>query len=224
MTPVALTLEQFNVLFPAVHDADAEKYRVALNSSALAYGIHTPQRYSAYAAQIGHESLDLTVREENLYYSGERLIAMWPKRFKDLAEAKFYAEAGPEAIANRVYSNRMGNGPEASGDGYRYRARGPIGQTGLDNYRAAEKAMLIPFVSNPELLAEIGIGCMNAGWFWNTHDCNRLADHDSFDAISDIINIGHFTEKIGDANGYADRFKRWMKARKTFGLSTDGLL
>lgn len=224
MTPIELTLGQFRQLFSHIADASVQRYHAALSASALAYGIHTAQRLSAYVAQLDHESRGLTALEENLHYRAEQLLRLWPKRFKDLAEAQFYAEAGPEAIANRVYSGRMGNGDEASGDGYKYRARGPIGVTGHDNYAQAEKDTGLPLVTHPERLAEIESGCMAAAAFWKRSMCNQMSDHDDFDAISDAINIGHHTEKIGDANGYADRFKKWTNARQALGLPINGLL
>jgi putative chitinase len=224
MTPIELTLGQFRQIFTHVPDADVQKYHAAVGAGTLAYGMHNAQRLAAYCAQIDHESGGLLTRAENLHYSGERLIAVWPKRFRDLEEAKFYAEAGPESIANRVYADRMGNGPESSGDGWRYRGQGLIQLTGKDNYLACEHETLIPVVAHPERAQFIEEASMIAGWFWAKAGCNQLADHDQFDAISDEINLGHRTGKIGDANGYADRFQRWMKARQVLGLSTSGLI
>ena len=224
MTPIELTLGQFKTIFVRVPDSFVEQYRAAVNAAMLAYGIHTAQRASAFMAQIDHESGGLMTREENLHYRAERLLAVFPRHFRDLAEAKFYAEAGPESIANRVYANRMGNGPEGSGDGYRYRGQGLIQLTGKDNYLTCERETLIPVVEHSERAQVIEDAAMIAGWFWKRAGCNQLADHEGFDAISDEINLGHRTGKIGDANGYADRFQRWMKARQVLGLSTNGLL
>lgn len=224
MEPIELSEDQFEQLFPKIGDADAERYRVAINEGAKAFGIWTAQRISAFLAQIGHETADLTAFEENLHYSGERLMVVFPSHFRNLVEAQFYAEAGPESIANRIYAGRMGNGDEASGDGYRYRGQGLIQLTGKDNYVLAERETQIPLVTHPDMAREIEKGAMIAGWFWKRNDCNQLADHDYFDAISDAINIGHHTARIGDANGYADRFNRWKKARTVFGLAVTGLI
>lgn len=224
MTPVELTLGQFKQIFTKVPDSFVEQYRTSVNAAMLAYGIHTGQRASAFCAQIDHESGGLMTREENLRYRPERLLAVFPRHFRDLDEARFYAEAGPESIANRVYADRMGNGPESSGDGYRYRGQGLIQLTGKDNYLACERETLIPVVEHPETAQLIEVAAMIAGWFWSRANCNRLADHDDFDAISDLVNLGHRTGRIGDANGYADRFKKWTAARTVLGLPITGLI
>jgi putative chitinase len=107
----------------------------ALNEVLPKYEITSPQRVAAFLAQCGHESADFTVLKENLNYSADGLTKVFPKRFPTLDAANPYNRQ-PEKIANKIYADRMGNGPESSGDGYKYRGRGAIQLTGHDNYKS----------------------------------------------------------------------------------------
>ncbi len=151
--------------------------------------IDTPDRVAAFLAQIAVESLELTVWEEDLYYSAEALLRVWPEHFNPPEVAAQYAYR-PAAIANRAYANRMGNGDEASGDGYKYRGRGPIQITGLDNYTLAGTALHLDLINQPDLLAEASAGCASACHFWVMNNCNTLADERNFEAITRAINGG----------------------------------
>jgi len=177
-----------------------------------AYQITTGRRLAAFLAQVGHESAGLARVVENLNYSAEGLLATWPSRFTS-AEAAALARK-PEAIANRVYANRMGNGGPESGDGWRYRGRGPIQITGRVNYAAIRDAIRgtgrqCPDLElSPELLESPKWGALAAGAFWFERDLNRLADAGDIDKITRRIN--------GRSNGAADRRARYAKALKVF--------
>jgi len=176
-----------------------EKYRTLFKS----YHVDSPLRIAHFMAQIEHES-DLEPKEEILNYSVARLMAVWPKRFPNIETAKFYAYQ-PAMIANRAYADRMGNGNEKSGDGYKYRGRGFIQLTGKYNYILATKDTRIDFVTNPDLLLLEPNSMVVALWYWNKNKLNVYADKDDCDGVSDVINIGHHTPKIGDAIGYKAR-------------------
>jgi putative chitinase len=160
-------------------------------------------------AQVGHESGGLQRVEENLNYSAQRLMAVWPTRFPTLQTAAAYAN-NPERLANMVYGGRMGNGDALSGDGWRYRGRGPLQITGADNYRRAGAAIGRPLLQRPELLLEPAVGAEVAAWHFV--DCG--ADGADIDKASDLINRGRVTAKWGDSVGFTDRQKRYEHAQK----------
>jgi len=154
------------------------------------YGIRRPMQQAAFIAQTSHESMSYQRWVENLNYStGERIRNVWPYRFVSVSDAKQFVRK-PEALANRVYASRLGNGDEWSGDGWRYRGRGLIQLTGKDNYRAAEKGMRIPLLDQPELLEEKEYAAASAAWWWHDRNLNYWADKDDIDSISGIVNRG----------------------------------
>ena len=137
-------------------------------------------RVAAFLAQIAHESQELNRLVENLNYSAAALMSTWPKRFPTLADAEPYARQ-PERIANRAYANRLGNGAEQSGDGWRYRGRGIIQVTGRGNYHEIGAALALPLDVQPELLEQPANAALSASWFWKSHLLNPLADHQTND-------------------------------------------
>lgn len=186
------------------------KYKTLLTNS----GINTPLRLAHFFAQIEHES-GLSPISENLNYSTEGLLKIFPKYFKGIEVAKTYARK-PFKIASRVYANRMGNGAESTQDGWKYRGRGLIQITGKDNYKMLSEDSGIDFLNNPDLLLQEANSMISAIWFWNKNKLNVLADEDNLDAISDIINIGKMTQKEGDSNGYKHRLELLAKYKKIF--------
>ncbi|MCA3245567.1 MAG: glycoside hydrolase family 19 protein [Azospirillum sp.] len=182
-----------------------------LAAAARRFEIVRRERVAHFLAQLGHESGGLTRLEENLRYAtAGRLCAVWPSRFATEADARPFV-GNPEALANLVYSNRNGNGPIASGDGWRYRGRGPIQLTGRANYRAAARALDIPLESEPERALDPWVGSLIAGWFWWENSLNRLADGGP-DALKDI------TRRInGGLHGLDDRRRRYDAAREALG-------
>ncbi len=176
----------------------------ALNEMLPKYEINTVERVAAFLAQCGHESVDFTVLKENLNYSAEGLNKVFPKRFPTVAAAQPY-NRNPEKIANKIYSDRMGNGPEASGEGFKYRGRGAIQLTGKDNYTAFSKSIgktLDETVAHTETLAG---AIESACWFWKKNGINEIADKLDITAMTKKINGGtiglaerkqHFEENL----------------------------
>lgn len=158
----------------------------ALNETFARFDISTPLRQAAFIGQCGHECGNFKVLEENLNYRAETLQKLWPKRF-DATKAQMCAR-NPKLIANTVYSSRMGNRDEASGDGYRFRGRGCIQLTGHANYFHAGQACGEDFVMNPDLVATPRFAAMTAGWFWNTHKLNQYADTKDYTMMTKKIN------------------------------------
>ena len=154
---------------------------------------------AAFIGQCSHESGGFRTLNENLNYSAQGLRNTWPSRFPDDATANAYARQ-PEKIANKVYGGRMGNGPEASGDGWRYHGRGLIQLTGKANYQAAGAALGVDLVANPDLAATPKYAALTAGWYWDTHKLNALADKQDNTAITKAIN--------GSTLGLIDRQRR----------------
>jgi putative chitinase len=153
------------------------------------YEITTIERVAAFLAQCGHESADFTVLKENLNYSAEGLSKVFPKRFPTVAAAQPY-NRNPEKIANKIYSDRMGNGPEASGEGFKFRGRGAIQLTGKENYTKFANSIgksLDEAVAYTETLAG---AIESACWFWTTNKLNILADATDIVALTKRINGG----------------------------------
>ena len=191
-------------ILPTLESSVADGVTLPLNAACAEFEINTPLRLAAFIAQTGHESAAYSRMRENLNYSAARLMAVFPKHFPTLAKARVY-ERDPERIGNKVYSGRMGNGPEGSGDGWKYRGRGPLMLTGKDNYSACGRALGLDLVNSPELLEEPAHGFRAAGWFWRERGLNRYADSQEFEALTRKIN--------GGTNGLNDRLKLYSKAK-----------
>ena len=173
----------------AKRNKDPHGLFAALEAVLPRYEINTVDRVAAFLAQCGHESADFTVLQENLNYSAKGLVATWPKRFLTEAEAAPY-NRNPEAIANKVYAGRMGNGDEASGDGWTYRGRGAIQLTGKSNYQAFADTFgwsLEEAVAYTETLQG---AVESAAWFWWKNGLNDLADMRDIKAMTKKINGG----------------------------------
>lgn len=178
------------------------------------WSIVTRDRAAAFVAQIAHESAQFTHLQENLNYRAERLVVVWPKRFPTLESARPY-EHNPEKLANKVYAGRLGNRDEASGDGWRYRGRGPMQLTFHDNYSAAEAGTGLPFVAAPDLLMDPRDGLTSAAWYWKSHGCNELADDTATD--DDMADFVRETQIInGGTLGITERIALWKKLKAAF--------
>ena len=160
----------------------------ALNRAMSRWKIDSRIRQAAFLAQVGHESGQLRNLVENLNYSAEALVRIWPTRFT-AQNAGAYARQ-PEKIANKVYGGRMGNGPEASGEGWRYRGRGLLQVTGRSNYREAGAGLGLPFEDKPELLEQAEHAAQSAAWWWAKRGLNELADAGRIQDIGSVINTG----------------------------------
>ena len=202
-----LTAEQFNQLFPRAQDPQG--WVDSMNNVFPNYELDSPKRIAAFLAQCGHESGGWTVFEENLNYSAKGLMGIFKKYFPDEATATAY-QRQPEKIANKVYANRMGNGPESSGDGWKYRGRGPIQLTGKDNYRAFAKELFDDWenlFNNPDWVnADRDFALMSAIWFWNKNKLNREADAGDIKTMTRKINGGYI--------GLEDRIHHYEDAIK----------
>ncbi len=161
----------------------------ALNKTCAKFEINTKIRVAAFLAQTAHESGGFNFLKENLNYSQESLRKVFPKYFADDATAAKYARQ-PEKIASRVYGGRMGNGDEASGDGFRFCGRGLIQLTGKDNYSAMAKDMGMALEALVTYLESVEGACMSAGWFWNKNGLNAIADKEDFVTLTKRINGG----------------------------------
>lgn len=151
--------------------------------------IDTKDRAAMFIAQCAHESAGFTRFVENLNYSAQALMRTWPSRFPSFDFATQY-ERNPEKIANFVYANRLGNGNEASGDGWMYRGRGVLQITGKDNYRKAGEGIRYPLEKYPQDLLVPEFGAAAAAWYWAVNGLNELADQDDFLGITRRINGG----------------------------------
>jgi putative chitinase len=180
----------------------------ALSEILPEYEINTPQRVASFLAQCAHESGGFTALKENLNYKAASLRRVFPKYFPDDAIAAAYANKG-EMIANRVYASRMGNGPEESGDGYRYCGRGLIQLTGKQNYSFFAGSLEMEVEDVPEYLATFEGAVQSACWFWETNNLNQFADK------GDILTM---TKRInGGTIGLADREQHYHHALQIFG-------
>ena len=156
-----------------------EAWVLELNKYLPKHGIDSKEEIAAYLAQCGHESSDFNVLEENLRYSSEGLRKVFGKYYKTEAEALAHAKQ-PQMIANRVYGNRMGNGDEASGEGYKYRGRGLIMITGKNNYTALSIDLNKPeYLTNPDLLLTPQGATLSSLWFWKKNKLDLLDDLES---------------------------------------------
>jgi len=169
------------------------------------FGINTPLRLSHFLAQCSHESGDFKAVRENLNYSAEGLRKIFGKYFPTDAIAAQYARQ-PEKIANKVYANRMGNGNEASGDGYNYRGRGYIQLTGKENYASFDKVVDEDILSNPDLVAT-KYPLMSAAFFFNKNGLWSICDKgDSIDVVTMV------TKRVnGGTIGLEDRIKKFKQ-------------
>ena len=180
----------------------------ALNLLLPDYEIDTPQRVAAFLAQCAHESGSFKFLKENLNYRAVTLRKVFPKYFSDDAMAEAYAMQ-PEKIANRVYASRMGNGDEASGDGFRYCGRGLIQLTGKNNYTAFANSIDTPVEEIPEFLSTFEGAVQSACWFWDTNNLNVQADAGDIKTMTKKINGGFI--------GLEDRVKHYEHALHVFG-------
>lgn len=178
--------------------------------------INTPARLAFFLAQVGHESMGLSRTVENLNYGADGLLATWPSRFNATSAAQLARK--PQLIAEHVYGGRLGN--RAAGDGWRYRGRGLIQNTGRANYEAARDGLRLlmagcpDFVADPDALAQPRWAALAAGAYWRDHRLNELADRGDFDASTRRIN--------GEMTGAADRRDRYARAKRELCGGKDG--
>jgi len=175
------------------------------------YDINTPKRVAAFVAQCAHESGGFMVLKENLNYRAASLRKLFSKYFPTDALAEQYASRPnrQEAIANRIYASRMGNGDEASGDGFRYCGRGLIQLTGKSNYQNFADSLQMNVKDVPEYLATFEGAAQSACWFWETNNLNKEADAGDIKTMTRKINGGFI--------GLEDRIKHYEHALHVLG-------
>ena len=209
-----------NTLAASDTDARPGVWIGPLNQGMQACLISTPVRQSAFLAQVLLESSELRQLQELLSYSSQRLRQVWPQRFPTDDQATAFSH-NPEKLANNVYANRMGNGDEASGDGWKYRGRGLIQLTGRENYAAFSKAMNVDALGNPDLLQLPAGAALSAAWFWLSKGLNELADKTTGDDAD--VHFIELTRRInGGTNGLLQRRAYWDRARKALGEPATG--
>ena len=205
MSDCILTQAQLAQLIPG-NPYVAEWYE-ALEQLLPDYDINTPQRVAAFIAQCAHESGNFRAIKENLNYQAATLSKVWPRLFPTDVAAQ-YAH-NQEAIANRAYASRMGNGDEASGDGFRYCGRGLIQLTGKSNYQAFADSLQMAVEDVPAYLATFEGAAQSACWFWESQNLNQFADS------GDILTM---TKRInGGTLGLDDRTARYNHALQIMG-------
>lgn len=195
------TVARIKQLAPACTDAAATAIAAALASRAADFGVSLLNRRAHFMAQVCHESAGFTRFEENLNYRAARIGQVWPRLARRAGELAH----NPEKLANAAYAGKNWNGSEASGDGWKFRGRGPLQLTGRANYATAPIGGLL---DHPERAAEPGTGIIIALWFFQSRGCNRLADADDVEAVTLKIN--------GGTHGLADRIALTAKAKGIF--------
>jgi putative chitinase len=198
--------------------AQLEPWVEPVKKACRRFEIDRIRRVAAFCATIAHESGFVPGREENMNYSPKRMSEVWPARFavngfRGHPNARANALAGkPEALANEVYANRMGNGDAASGDGWRFRGVGPLQLTGRANHAAFAKAMGLGLEESGAYIRTLEGGVMSAAWFWEENDINRLADTPGVEDEAKRINGG--TVGIEDRKARFDRTVKRLLERE----------
>lgn len=204
-----VTVEQLRKAVPNITDANCLKYIDILNNTFARYQVNTPLRVAHFLSQVGHESSSFAVMQENLNYSAEGLVRTFGKYFPTMQVARQYARQ-PMKIASKVYANRLGNGSEATGDGWTYRGKGAIQLTGKKNHEVYGKNVGVDFVANPELLLTLPHVIDCSGWYFSVMNLLPVCDNDNCKILTRKINGGY--------NGYDDRVKRLIFAKQALGI------
>ena len=189
-----------------------DSYIASFNMWAHVFGIDAnAKRVAMYLAQTIFESAYLKSTEENLNYSADGLLKVFPKYFKTREKAEAYARQ-PQKIASYVYADRMGNGNEASGDGWKYRGRGFIMLTGRQNFEQFSKYDLCTkdVMKNPDSVAKYPLNQVCSMWFWEKNNLNEIADTEGVDKATKVIN--------GGTNGLSDRKLLYRRFAREFGI------
>lgn len=185
-----VTLDLLQHMCPRTKTSILESYVEPLNTVAEYYEMTAnPARLAGFLAQVAHESGGFVAVKENLNYSAKGLMGIFKKYFPDEATAKAY-ERQPEKIANKVYANRMNNGDEASGDGYRFCGRGLIQLTGRANYTKFAADLGMSIEDTVAYLETPNGAVASAGWFWDNNNLNQYCDANDFVTLTKRINGG----------------------------------
>jgi len=200
--PIAVSASSFKLAALKGHIPDSVISMIP--DTAAKFGITNPLRLAHFLAQCGHESGGFKAVNENLNYGAKGLLGTFPKYFNATTAAQY--ERKPEMIASKVYGGRMGNGPESTKDGYKFRGRGYIQLTGKDNYTAFDKFVDDDILGNPDLVAT-KYPLMSAAWFFNKNGlwaiCDKGADQGTVTAVTKRVN--------GGVLGLQDRIKHFKE-------------
>jgi len=195
--PDGLTASILGQALPHAQASKIAHWLVPLNQACERYEIdRSARRLAAFLGHVSLESKDLGATTESLTYRDAHRINGEFRAIKTDVEAAAYVRA-PHALANRVYANRIGNGDEASGDGWRYRGRGLVQLTGRANYAALSRALGVDFIAQPDLVASSKYAAASAGYFWMSKGLNELADAEMYVSLSLRINpsLENFRER-----------------------------
>ena len=205
-----LTKEQLKQLLPK--NPYIDYWYNALSQLLPDYEINNAKRIAAFIAQCSHESGGFTALEENLNYKAATLRKIFPKYFPTDEIANQYASMPnkQQAIANKVYANRMGNGDESSGDGFKYKGRGLIQLTGKDNYTFFAGSLGISVEEAAEYMHTFEGAAQSACWFWETNNLNKFADAEDIKGMTKVINGGYLG--LEDRQSHYNQFKRILGA------------
>ena len=197
------TVEQVRELVPRALGGPDDWYE-SMYEALPQYAITSVPRVAAFIAQCAHESGGFSTLEENLNYKAATLTRIWPQRYPSGIAEQFAGK--PEAIANKSYGGRMGNGPEVSGEGWKFRGRGLLQLTGKDNYSSCSKFMFQDdtLLENPDILLDSYYAIHSACWFWHKNNLNQYADSGDFVTMTKKIN--------GGTIGLEDRKKHFAHA------------
>ena len=204
-----LTTEKLQKIYPGADNAFVEE----INRLAHKYDINTKERMAMFLAQVIHESSGFKKLRESLGYTPERLQAVFPNRFKTVAQAKAVTDKGQVAVGDSIYGGRMGNGSN-NGDGYKYRGGGLMHTTGKTNYGIVNKELnamgtKVDLVTNPDHIVKPSIAVESAMIFWRDNNLNKHADKKDVASATKVIN--------GGSNGLKERTNLYNKAIKILG-------
>jgi putative chitinase len=197
-------------LAKCVKNKNIQEWYEGLSEQLPKFGIVTPARVAGFVSQCQHESADFNILTENLNYGAKGLMTIFKKYYQDEALAKAH-ERKPQLIANRVYANRMGNGNEASNDGWKFRGRGLVQLTGRSNYTQCSRDLFGDdcLVDDPDVVANTPeYAVLTACWFWHKNRLNDICDRGDVVLLSRRIN--------GGTIGLADRIHHWNKCLEVF--------
>jgi putative chitinase len=213
MFPTTSTVIKEDVVIPKTGGLKLEKLKGHIPESVIAqipdtaskFQINTPLRLAHFLAQCGHESGGFKATQENLNYSAKGLMGIFKKYFPTQSLAEQY-QRNPQKIASKVYGGRMGNGPESTGEGFKFRGRGYIQLTGKENYTAFGKSINEDMTANPDKVAT-HYPLLSAAWFFNKNGLHRMADEGATDSV-----VTKITRRVnGGTIGLADRIKHFKE-------------
>lgn len=208
MVDIIVDFDRLSAACPSVSQDNLNLFFEPLNYVFIEADITTGMRQACFLAHTQHESGYFRFMKENLNYSAQRLLQVFPYYFKDWGTAQAYA-GNPEKIASRVYGSRLGNGPEATKEGWIYRGRGLIQVTGKANYQDCGQFLNIDLINDPTYLETPEGAVRSAGWYWSYRNINQAADAGDMHLSTKLINGGY--------NGLEDRINLYNQALSVLG-------